>query len=149
MKLTSHAFKHDGEIPIEYTCQGSNVSPPLEIHDAPTNAKSLVLIMDDPDVPKQIRPDGIWDHWVVFNIDPRVKVFKEGMSSGILGKNTSGENDYQGPCPPDKRHRYFFKLYALDCLLNLKEGASKKQVEDAMKSHVLAQAELMATYEKS
>ncbi len=151
MKLTSKAFEHNGEIPSHYTCEGDNMSPPLEIHDIPKNTKSLVLIMDDPDIPDFVKQKfniQVWDHWTVFNIDPRVKVFREGLSPGIIGKNTSGESAYTGPCPPDKRHRYFFRLYALDKLLEMREGVTKQQVLDAIKGHVIAEAELIGTYDK-
>ena len=151
MKLTSPKFQQNGEIPELYTCEGHNMSPPLEIHDVPETSKSLVLIMDDPDITDFVKQKvgvQVWDHWTVFNIDPRVKIVKEGISPGILGKNTSGENDYQGPCPPDKRHRYFFRLYAIDKYLELREGVTKQQVLDAIKGHIIEQAELIATYEK-
>ncbi len=148
MKLTSPAFRHGEEIPRKYTCQGQDISPPLEIHDVPADAKSFVLVMDDPDVPKYIRHDGMWDHWVLFNIDPEIKKIGEGENPGTLGKNSSGKNRYQGPCPPDRRHRYFFKLYALDAKLDLPEGSTKAQVEKAMKGRAIAQAELMGVYEK-
>lgn len=151
MKLTSKVFQNNGEIPELYTCEGFGMSPPLELHDIPKNTKSLVVIMDDPDIPdfvKQKLGIQVYDHWTVFNIDPRVKVFMEGVSPGTIGRNTSGESDYTGPCPPDKRHRYFFRLYALDKLLELREGATKQQVLDAMKGHVIEQVELIGTYEK-
>src|SRR5437899_6967753 len=105
--------------------------------------------MDDPDVPVQLRKDQMWDHWVVYNIPPETKQFKEAATPpGIQGKNTSGQNKYQGPCPPDREHRYFFKLYALDAMLRLPPGASKKEVEQAMQGHILKEAHLMGKYEK-
>ncbi len=142
MKLTSTAFTEGKSIPKKYTCQGDNVPPPLEFHDIPAAAVSLVLIMDDPDVPKTLRPDGMYDHWVVFN-------FLHSIADGVHGKNTAGQNKYTGPCPPDREHRYFFKLYALDTKLSLKEGATKKEVEAAMRRHILAEAVLMGRYVKS
>ena len=149
MKLTSRAFDHGGKIPPKYTCDGEGVSPPLLLEEAPKGTKSLVLIMDDPDVPKQLRADGMWDHWVVFNIPPSVREVKEGKDpEGVMGKGTNGKEAYLGPAPPDREHRYFFKVYALDCLLDLKRGAAKKQVELAMKGHVLGEAELMGRYER-
>jgi hypothetical protein len=147
MKLTSSAFREGGTIPSLYTCKGKNINPPLAIHEVPPEAMSLVLIMDDPDVPSSVRKDGMWDHWVVFNIDPSVKTIQEHSTPfGVVGKNTDGENRYQGPCPPDREHRYFFKLYALDKLLDLPPGATKKQVEQAMHGHVLTEARLMGRF---
>ena len=106
--------------------------------------------MDDPDVPKSIRPDGMWDHWVVFNIPPHVREIKKGKApEGTPGKGTGGNQDYYGPCPPDREHRYFFKLYALDAKLDIPAQSSKKQVEKAMEGHILAKAELMGKYERS
>ncbi|MDE3046296.1 MAG: YbhB/YbcL family Raf kinase inhibitor-like protein [Verrucomicrobiota bacterium] len=149
MHLTSSAFPAEGKIPSLYTCEGKNINPPLEFHDVPAAAKALVLLMDDPDVPRDRRPDGMWDHWVVFNIPPATRSIAEHTPPpGIQGANTDGKNSYYGPCPPDREHRYFFKLYALDTLLHLAPGATKKQVEHAMQGHILAQAELMGRYEK-
>lgn len=149
MKLTSSQFEHSARIPSKYTCEGQDINPPLEIKDIPEGTKSLVLIMDDPDVPKNIREDGIWDHWIKFNIPPTVVAVTEGEEpSGISGKGTSGNLEYHGPCPPDREHRYFFKLYALDTKLNVSEGASKKEVEEAMDGHILDKATLIGLYEK-
>jgi Raf kinase inhibitor-like YbhB/YbcL family protein len=150
MIITSPAFQQGMPIPSQYTCDGSNAHPPLIFSDVPQHAQSLVLIMDDPDVPKNIRPDGMWDHWIVFNMPAHTREIAEGArANGVYGKNTGGKNEYGGPCPPDREHRYFFKLYALDTLLNVAEGASKKEVEQAMQGHILAQAELMGTYDRS
>jgi Raf kinase inhibitor-like YbhB/YbcL family protein len=103
--------------------------------------------MDDPDVPKHLKADGMWDHWIVFNMSANLTHIEEGKEpEGIHGIGTSGNLNYYGPCPPDREHRYFFKLYALDTQLNLPERATKKQVEQAMKAHVLAEAELMGRY---
>jgi len=149
MKLTSKAFSEGGIIPSVYTCEGKNGNPPLEFHNVPAGAKSLVLIVDDPDVPASVRPDQMWDHWVVFNIPPETKLLTERTTPpGIQGKNTSGQSKYMGPCPPDREHRYFFKLYALDKMLDLTSNATKKEVELAMKGHVLADTHLMGKYEK-
>ncbi|MCP5469735.1 MAG: YbhB/YbcL family Raf kinase inhibitor-like protein [Chlamydiales bacterium] len=150
MKLSSSAFQHERSIPRIYTCQGKDINPPLDISGVPENAVSLVLIMDDPDVPKTLRPDGMFDHWVVFNIDPTLTHIEEDAQPfAIFGQNTYGENCYKGPCPPDREHRYFFKLYALDTNLSLKKGATKKEVETKMEGHILAQTELMGRYVKS
>ena len=152
MKLSSPAFGHNKKIPKKYTCDAEGISPPLEIEDVPPNAKSLVLIMDDPDIPQFAKDKfnvGVWDHWVMFNLPPSLKLIKEHeIPKGITGKNTRGDLKYGGPCPPDKEHRYFFKLYALDCMLDLPEGATKSEVEDAMKEYILEKTELIGLYER-
>jgi|SRR5579862_4971164 len=149
MQLTSAAFKNKEKIPSKYTCDGSNVNPELSISHVPPSAQCLVLIMDDPDVPPTVRADKMWDHWVVFNIPPQTThIAENSQPPGVPGRNTGGKLNYQGPCPPDREHRYFFKLYALDTLLSLPQGASKKEVEAAMKGHILAQTELMGRYER-
>ncbi len=152
MKLTSTAFKHNGKIPQKYTCDGDNISPPLRISDAPEETRTFVLIMDDPDVPAKVRPERMWDHWVVFNIPADTKVIPEDSSPGMKGKGSYPTTDYGGPCPPPQyeptEHRYFFKLYALDINLPLQEGATKKEVEAAMDGHVLAKAELIGRYSR-
>jgi Raf kinase inhibitor-like YbhB/YbcL family protein len=149
MKLCSKAFDHNGQIPSLYTCDGENISPPLSIQHVPSEAKSLVLLVDDPDVPASIRKDQMWDHWVLYNIPPETSTIAEGaVSRGIEGKNTEGQLGYQGPCPPDREHRYFFKLYALDTQLSLPPGASKKEVEKAMQGHILAESVLLGKYKR-
>ena len=149
MKLTSSAFKDGATIPSLYTCEGNAFNPPLEFHSVPKESISLVLIMDDPDVPTSVRPDQMWDHWVIFNIPPSVTSIKEHSTPpGVQGKNTGGQNRYYPPCPPDREHRYFFKLYALDKKLHLKEGATKSEVEKAMIGHILVEAELIGKYER-
>lgn len=149
MQLSSSAFSDGGIIPSLYTCEGKNISPPLEITGVPPSAKSLVLIMDDPDVPASVRPDRMYDHWVLFNILPNVRKIEENVPPhGLHGRNTAGKNQYTGPCPPDKQHRYFFKLYALDTMLPLAAGCTKKEVEKAMQGHILAQCQLIGLYEQ-
>ena len=149
MKLTSSAFEHEGKIPSKYTCDGDNISPPLAISDVPSGTKSLTLLMDDPDVPKHLRADGMWDHWVVFNIAAGTSQINEGEEpAGTHGAGTSGNLNYFGPCPPDREHRYFFKLYALDTELDLPEKSSKQQVEKAMEGHIVERVELMGRYER-
>ncbi len=152
MKLTSPAFESDGKIPRKYTCDGANVNPPLKIEDVPANAESLVLIMDDPDIPQFVKEKygiQVWDHWIVFNIPSTVKGIGEGEApAGIQGKNTGGKNAYAGPCPPDREHRYFFKLYALDTTLNLPVGVAKAEVEKAMAGHIVTKAELIGRYKR-
>lgn len=149
MKLTSPAFENNGKIPPQYTCDGKNVNPPLTISEVPSQAQTLVLIMDDPDVPKRLRADGMWDHWVIFNIPVTVSEIKEGEEPpGVHGVGTSNNLDYFGPCPPDREHRYFFRLYALDTSLNLPEKATKQEVLRAIEGHILAQSVLMGRYER-
>ena len=149
MKITSSAFGHEEKIPSKYTCDGENINPPLSFSGIPAEAKGLALIMDDPDVPKHLRPDGMWDHWVVFNIPPNLASLDEGEEpSGVRGIGTGQNLDYYGPCPPDREHRYYFRLYALDTELDLPEGVTKKEVESAMEGHILEQAVLMGRYER-
>jgi len=144
MKIESEAFIHKQPIPPKYTCDGQNVSPPLKFDDIPEKAKSLALIVDDPDAPK-----GLFTHWVVWNLPPNLKVLSEGMRVPRQGKNTYGVALYKGPCPPPGPvHRYFFKLYALDQMIGIPEGSTKAQLEAAMEGHVLETAELIGTYQK-
>lgn len=149
MQITSPSFDNGMAIPEKYTCDGENINPPLEFHDVPDEADSLVLIVDDPDVPPEVREDRLWVHWTVFNIPPETLEVDEGsvVDGGIEAATTSGSG-YSGPCPPDKEHRYFFKLYALDMSLNLDEEATKDDIEEAMEGHILEKAELMGTYER-
>jgi hypothetical protein len=150
MKLSSSAFEESGRIPSKYTCDGDNLNPPLKFSDVPSGTQSLALIMEDPDVPKNLRPDGMWDHWIVFNIPPGTAEIPEGQEPpGAHGEGTSGNQNYFGPCPPDREHRYFFKLFALDSLLDLKEKATKPELEKAMEGHILEKAELMGRYERT
>ena len=152
MKLSSPAFKHGENIPKKYTCDGENISPPLQIEDVPKNAKSLVLFVDDPDIPQVAKEKfniQVWDHWVMFNLPPNLNEIKEHeIPKGVTGKNTRGNLSYGGPCPPDREHRYFFKLYALDCMLPLPQGATKAEVGEAMKDHILEKTELIGLYER-
>src|SRR5689334_3285839 len=149
MKITSTAFENGGKIPSRYTCDDANINPPLEISGVPEAAKSLVLIVDDPDVPEFVRSDRMFIHWVVYDMPPDLKKIPEKhQPQGIPGKNTYDECIYKGPCPPDREHRYFFKLYALDRKLGLPSGATKAQVEKAMAGHILAEAQLMGKYER-
>ena len=144
MKLTSPAFQHNSMMPSEFTCDGSNINPALNISDVPANALSLALIVDDPDAVV-----GVWDHWIVFNMPPSTRqIAQNSQPEGAAGKNSGGRNSYQGPCPPSGTHRYFFKLYALDTKLNLPEGSNKKQIESAMQNHILAKAELIGLYKR-
>ena len=142
MKLTSPEFEHKGVIPSKFTCQGGDVNPALIIEGLPGGAKSLALIMDDPDAPM-----GMWVHWVVYNI-PVIAKIEENSIPGTQGNNDFGRENYGGPCPPSGTHRYFFKIYALDTQLNLPEGISKEDLEKAMQGHILDKAELIGLYKK-
>jgi len=143
MRLSSPEFKNNDFIPRKFTCQGEDINPALVMEDVPKEAKSLALIVDDPDAPM-----GTWIHWVVFDIAPTSQI-KENSIPGKLGSNDFGRKNYGGPCPPSGTHRYFFKLYALDSMLNLKEGISKFDLEKAMEGHILAKAELIGLYKKT
>lgn len=149
MKIESSAFLDGEAIPSKYTCDGSNINPSLSFSDIPSNTQSLALLMEDPDVPVSIRSDGMWNHWVVFNIPPETRKIGEGSEpKGIQGITTSNSLGYGGPCPPDREHRYFFKLYALDTILDLSEGATKEEVIKVMEGHILSSAELIGKYER-
>ncbi len=141
--LTSTAFAEGKPIPAKYTCQGSDVSPALKWDSPPAGTKSLALICDDPDAPM-----GTWVHWVLYDIPVRPAI-EENTAPGTQGRNDFGILAYGGPCPPSGTHRYFFKLYALDKELNLLEGMSKKDLEAAMKGHILENAELVGLYKKT
>lgn len=143
MKLSSSAFQHNQAIPLKFTCEGEDINPTLTISDVPPEAKSLAFIVDDPDAPGKT-----WVHWVVFNIPATTREISENSIPGKQGMNDFGRLDFGGPCPPSGEHRYFFKLYALDTTLNLKEGITKKQLEEAMKNHTLSKAELVGLYKK-
>ncbi|MBI2010714.1 MAG: YbhB/YbcL family Raf kinase inhibitor-like protein [Candidatus Colwellbacteria bacterium] len=151
MKLESLVFENNSSIPAKYTCDGENINPPLKFSEVPESTASLVLIMDDPDVPKSVKPDGIWDHWLIWDMPPETSEIREGEAPmGTLGKNTGGSFGYQGPCPPDREHRYFFKLYALDKKLGLpRETTTKKDLEAAMGGHILAETQLMGRYDRA
>lgn len=155
MTLTSYVFKEGGTIPSKYTCDGQRgLSPQLQINGVPEGARSLALIMDDPDVPKQLRPDGVFDHWVVFNIAPHTREIREGETpkEAMVGSNSAGQATYTGPCPPPEyepsEHRYIFALYALDAMLGISEGATKAEVLAAMNGRVLAEAKLVGLYSR-
>ncbi len=145
LKIASPAFAHNEFIPLKYTCDGANVSPPLGIGNVPTLAKSLALIVDDPDAPA-----GTWVHWVVWNISPTTKEIGENTApeGASQGMTDFRKQRYDGPCPPSGVHRYFFKLYALDSLLALGPNVDKGVLERAMKGHILAQTELIGLYKR-
>jgi Raf kinase inhibitor-like YbhB/YbcL family protein len=151
MRLSSTVFQQGGEVPARYTSDGENISPELSWQDFPDNAQSFVLIVHDPDAP---RPGG-FTHWVLYNIPRSTSHINENVSHddqiaglGLQGKNDGGKIGYIGPAPPSGTHRYFFRLFAIDKMLDLAPGATHKQISAAVKGHILAQAELMGTYEK-
>ena len=142
MKITSSAFQEGGNIPSKFTCDGSDTSPPLQITGVPSEAKSLVLIADDPDA-----PSGLFTHWLIWNIPPQTNSVGEGSPpKGVEGTNDFGKSGYRGPCPPPGTHRYSFKIYALDRELDLRGGAKRSQLDAAMKGHVVAQGVLVGRY---
>ena len=155
LTLRSKAFTDGGEIPTKYTCEGEDIAAPLEWEGVPEEARSLVLIVDDPDAPDPKAPKMTWVHWVLYNIPPGTTGLPEGAASADLSPGTKeGLNDwkrtgYGGPCPPIGRHRYFHKLYALDTVLKEMDRPTKAQIEAAMSGHVIAKTELVGTYEKS
>lgn len=150
MKLTSPAFEHQTKLPIDYSCHGKNIHPPLQVQGVPAAAKSLVLIMSDPDAP-QPQP---WIHWVLFNISPKMTEINEAAPYNTLegakrGKNTAQTLEYYGACPPQGHgvHHYHFMLYALDTMLDLPEGVSYEMIKQAMQGHIVSQADLIGLYE--
>jgi Raf kinase inhibitor-like YbhB/YbcL family protein len=153
--LTSSAFSPGGAIPAQFTCEGSDVSPPLEWTVPPAGTRGLVLIVDDPDAPDPKAPRMTWVHWVLYNLPPAAGRLAQGVGTSDLPEGTrEGKNDwkrtgYGGPCPPIGRHRYFHKLYALDVVLPDLGPATKAEVEKAMEGHVVGKAELVGTYEKT
>lgn len=152
LKIESTAFSHQGEIPKKYTCDGSDLSPPLSWSGVPEGTKGLALIVDDPDAPDPAAPKRIWVHWVLYDIPPDSRGLDEAVKtlpSGTRdGKNDWGKTGYGGPCPPIGRHRYFHKLYALDAVLEGLKEPTKGELEQAMKGHVLAKAEIIGTYQR-
>ena len=152
LNLTSIVFAHGGEIPSTYTCEGQDISPPLAWSGIPPNAKSLTLIVDDPDAPNPAAPKMTWVHWVLYNIPTSVSSLPEAAkqlpAGTLLGLNDWKRTGYGGPCPPIGRHRYFHKLYALDMVLPDLDRPSKVVLEAQMKGHVIAQTELIGTYKK-
>lgn len=143
MELSSPAFAQGEVIPVDYSCNGSDTSPQLDIAGIPTAAASLVLIMDDPDA-----PGGTWDHWVAFNIEPTEMIAMGEDAIGTSGRNSWDETGYGGPCPPSGTHRYVFKVFALDSVLFLDEGADKDTVLAATQGHTLETAELTGLYSR-
>lgn len=145
MKIQSPAFQHNENIPAKYTCDGEGINPPLQFLDVPGNAKSLVLISDDPDAPM-----GTWVHWTIWNIDTKITEIAENSvpADAVEGTTSFGNVGYGGPCPPSGVHRYFFKLYALDTVLDLPAGANIKELETAIQGHALGNAEFIGLYSR-
>jgi len=150
IQLMSSAFSNGGAIPERYTCDGDNISPPLSWNQLPQGLKSLALLVDDPDA-----PIGDWVHWILYNIPPDAKDLPEGFlikespwKGTATGRNDSGKSDWSGPCPPNGTHRYFFKLYALDTLLDVREGMTKKELLRAMEGHIVGKGELIGRYSR-
>jgi Raf kinase inhibitor-like YbhB/YbcL family protein len=154
MKLTSPHFRHQGDIPRKYTCEGEDVSPALSWNEAPEGTKSFALIVDDPDAPDPANPKMTWVHWVLYNIPGSARSLPEKVEEKDLpGRTMQGLNDwkrtgYGGPCPPAGKHRYFHKLYALDTTLPDLKQPTKAKLEQAMEGHVLSKAELVGLYQK-
>ena len=145
MKITSSSFQEGGDIPSKFSRDGQNINPALRIEGTPSNAKSLLLIMDDPDAPV-----GLFKHWLVWNIDPKTTdIAEKSVPKGaVQGTNDYPTLGYGGPQPPSGTHRYYFKIFALDQMLDLKAGAKRAEVDAAMRGHVIAQGELMGRYSK-
>ncbi|MFM8734089.1 MAG: YbhB/YbcL family Raf kinase inhibitor-like protein [Pirellulales bacterium] len=154
LRIASPAFEHGQPMSRRYTCDGDDISPAVEWSGVPEATKSLALIVDDPDAPDPAAPRRVWVHWVLYDIPPDVMGLREGIGGEDLPPGTlEGLNDwkkvgYGGPCPPIGRHRYFFKLYALDCMLRDLEHPTKAKLEKSMDGHVLARAELVGTFKK-
>ena len=155
LSIQSKIFRHDEMIPADYTCDGRNISPPLAWSGIPPAAKSLALIVDDPDAPDPAAPKMTWVHWVLYNIPVATQGLAENIAAASLpagtreGLNDWGRQGYGGPCPPIGRHRYYFKLYALDTVLGDLQSPTKEQVEQALKGHILAKAQLVGLYQRS
>ena len=141
--VSSPAFQNEGIIPAKYTCDGEDINPPLKVDRIPDGTQTLAIIVEDPDAPK-----GIFDHWLVWNIPPENPI-EEDRIQGISGKNGGGKTGYFGPCPPSGYHRYYFHVFALDSSLDLEVGVDKKELQQAMKSHILAKGSLMGRYKKA
>ena len=143
LKILSPAFTDHGPMPVKYSCKGENINPPLHVRDLPPDTVSLAIIVEDPDA-----PSGVFDHWVVWNIPPMAEI-PEKLDLGVSGNNSKGKPGYTGPCPPSGTHRYAFKVYALDSLLDLPPGTGKKNLLNTMKDHILAGGEVVGIFSKT
>ena len=145
LQLTSSAFNNNTDIPKKFTCDGGDINPALAIKNVPPKTKSLALTVSDPDA-----PEGVWSHWVIYNIPPNTDEIIENSNPGTEGLSDFGKYTFGGPCPSDdKLHHYIFRLYALDTILNINEGPSLNEVERAVNGHILTKTELVGTYQKS
>lgn len=151
LEVTSSAFEEGANIPSDFTCDGEELSPPIQWASAPDGTKGFAVVVSDPDA-----PSGNWVHWMIYDLSPELDQLPLGISAkavipggGFQGKNDFGKMGYGGPCPPQGAHRYFFKVYALDTILHLEPGVSKEQLERAMRGHILAEGSLMGRYERS
>jgi Raf kinase inhibitor-like YbhB/YbcL family protein len=140
--ISSSSFEHEGMIPEKYTCEGAGVSPPITIKGFPEGTMTLAIIMEDPDAPGRT-----FDHWLVWNIPP-VEEIPENTAPGLEGTNSAGKIGYFGPCPPSGTHRYYFKIFAVDTLLETEKGADKKKLEYVLQNHVIGYGELIGLYKK-
>lgn len=145
MELTSPAFEDGEDIPLEYTCDGDNINPPLSIANVPPESKSLVLIMDDPDAPEEV-----FVHWLLWNINPKISEIKEGQvpEGAVQGLNSAGQKNYTGPCPAMGTHHYFFRLYALKKALEISSNSEREKLGEEMAEHIIAQTQLMGLYSR-
>jgi len=141
--VTSSAFNNEGEIPAKYTCDGDEVSPPINVEETPEGTKTLAIIMEDPDA-----PNGTFTHWLLWNIDPKSAYLDEQTFQSVSGTNSANQIGYYGPCPPSGSHRYYFHVYALDDGLDLEEGADRSELELAIEAHVLGKGSIMGRYKK-
>lgn len=151
LTITSPAFQMNSVIPTLFTCDGKNISPELNFSNIPEGTQSLALTMEDPDVPKTVRADGMWNHWIMWNIPPQITQIKEGetpLPPSIVGVGTSGKRAYAGPCPPDREHRYIFTLYALNATLPLPESSTKENLLKALTLHIIEKATLVGRYNR-
>jgi Raf kinase inhibitor-like YbhB/YbcL family protein len=142
LTITSPDFSHEGELPSRFTCDGDNANPTLNVHGIPEGTKSLAIIVEDPDVTSTT-----FSHWIVWNIPPQ-ETIAENTTPGVQGNNSMGKNNYLGPCPMGGMHRYFFKVFALNTMLDIDANSNKKKLEDAMGEHILARGEIMGWYRK-
>jgi len=144
-QISSAAFENNTDIPKKYTCDGGDINPPLSFKNVPAQAKSLALTISDPDA-----PEGVWSHWVIYNIPPNIGEIIENTNPGTEGLSDFGKYTYGGPCPSDEKlHHYIFRAYALNTILNINEGPTLSEVEKALRGRTISKAELIGTYQKS